>query len=161
MSYGPVTPVPSFLATTETFPKDNSQLLTKLTNVYSNIANTMNVREVAIYDLQRLSTGQKFFNPSDTQNLRQTFRTVYRIGSVAPGASLSVAHGISGLTAFTRMYGTLITNVVDHRPLPYVDITNVTNQVSLRADGTNFYVSNGATAPAITSGIVILEYLMS
>lgn len=161
MSYGPVNPAPSFLPTTEVFPEDNSQFLIKQTSVYSNIANSMNIREVAIYDLRQLSTGQRFFNPSDVQNLRQGFRNVFSIGTIAPGATLTTAHGISGIVSCTRIYGTCITSLGDFRPIPYADTGNVTNQISIRVTSSNIIITNGATAPEITSGIIVLEYLLS
>lgn len=57
MSYGPVNPAMSFLSTSEVYPENEEQLRVKQTSVYSNIANSVNIREIAIYDLQQLLTG--------------------------------------------------------------------------------------------------------
>jgi len=160
MSYGPANPVLPFLATTEVYPEDESQLRIKQTSIYSNIANNVNIREIAIYDTQQLITGQKFFNPADVRNLRTTFRQVYQIGAIAAGAHQTIAHGIAGLVMFTRMYGTVITDVVDYRPIPYADEGVATNQISLTADATNVYVYVGTTSPDVTSGMVVLEYIL-
>jgi ribosomal protein S16 len=150
-----------FLSVTEVYPEDKSQRQIKHTNVYSNIANAVNVREISIYDLQTLITGQRFFNPNDVQNLRFSYRKVFQLGAVAAGATATIAHNINGLTTFTRLYGTLIDKAGFYLPLPYVDALNVTNQVSLYADITNIYVVNGATANDIVSGIIVAEYLLN
>ena len=150
-----------FLNTTEVYPEDESQLRIKLTDVYTKTATSVNLREIAIYDLQELLTGQLWFDPNDNQNKRFTFRQVYQIGAIAAGATLNVLHGIVGVVAFTRMYGTCVTAVVDYRPIPYADAAVVTNQISLTVAGVNLVIVNGATAPNITSGIIVLEYLLN
>ncbi len=150
-----------YLNTTEIYPEDHSQRLMKQTNIYSNIANAVNVREIAIYDLQQLLTGQRFFDPLNVQNKRSTYRKVFQIGPIASGAVQTIAHGIAGVVSFTRMYGTCITDVVDFRPIPYVDVAAVTNQISLTCTATNLVIANGATSPNITSGIIVLEYLLN
>ena len=150
-----------YLRTTEVFPEDQSQLLIKHTNVYSNVANAVNVREIGIYDLQELLSGKKWFNTTNLQNMRSVYRKVFQIGPINAGAIQTIAHGISGIVAFTHMYGTCITSVVDYRPIPYVDETVVTNQIRLNCSGTNLIIANGATAPGITSGSIVLEYLLN
>ena len=150
-----------FLNMSEVYPEDESQLRIKQTTVYSNIANAVNIREIAVYDLQQLLTGQHWFDPLTVQKKRFTYRQVYQIGAIAAGATLNVLHRIVGVVAFTRMYGTCITDVVDYRPIPYADAAVVTNQISLTVAGVNLVIVNGATAPNITSGIIVLEYLLN
>lgn len=153
--------IASFLNTTEVYPEDESELRIKQTNVYSKISNAVNVREIAIYDLQQLLTGQQFFTVGNPQRFRFTYRKVFNIGAIAAGATLTVAHGITNPIVFTRMYGTCVTAVVDFRPIPYADAAVVTNQISLTCSATNLVIVNGATAPNITSGIIVLEYLLN
>ena len=157
-------PVP-FLNTTEVFPEDDEQLRIKLTDVYSATANAVNVRDVSIYDLQELQNGQQFFDPADNQGTRAVFRKVFELGAKAAGGTYTIATGITRLSTFTRIYGTCITAIVDHRPLPYVDTTNATNQVSITivpaGASSNLIVQVGATSPNITSGIVVLEYIVA
>ena len=150
-----------FLSTTEVYPEDISQRQIKHTSVYSNVSNAINIREIAVYDLQQLLTGQRFFNPLDVQNLRFSYRKVFQLGALAAGATATIVHNISGLTTFTRLYGTLIDSAGFYLPLPYVDALNITNQVSIYADVTNIYVVNGATANNIVSGIIVGEYLLN
>jgi hypothetical protein len=159
MTYAPLHSKTTSLNQAEYFPEDQSQLIVKITNVYSNIAKAVNVREVAFYDLQPLLTGQQFFNSVDVQKLRPTYRKVFNIGGIATGATLNTAHGLTNVIAFTRIYGTCIT-AAGFYPLPLVNVLNVTNQVSVSILGANLVIVNGATAAAITSGIVVLEYIL-
>lgn len=161
MSYGPVSPVLPFLPTTQVFPEDDSQFLVKLTSVYSDIANSVNVRQIGLYDLQQLLTGQSFFTPGNPGRFRQSFRKLFTLGAIAPGGIATIAHGITGLTAFTHIYGTLVTGTGLYLPLPYVDTTNVNKQCSIYVDNTNITITNGAGNAAIASGIVVLEYLLN
>ena len=115
-----------FLSQTEVYPEDQSQLLIKHTNLYTNISNAVNNREISLYALQPIVNGQRFFDPANVQNQRFGFRSVYQLGAVGTGTTVTIAHGIPGTvapytTTFTRIYGTCITDVVDYRPLPYTD----------------------------------------
>jgi hypothetical protein len=161
MTYSPINSKTAYLPTTEFFPEDDDELLVKLSSVYSNIAKATNIKEIALYDTVEQINGQLFFDPNNAQRKRTGFRKVFQFGAVAPGGILAIAHGILRVMIFTRIYGTCITAAVDYRPIPYVNEALVTNQISIRASATNIFIANGATAPAITSGIVILEYLLT
>jgi hypothetical protein len=162
MTFQPSNSKTVFLATSEVFPQDQSQFLVKLTSTYTDIAQCVNVREIATYqDNQAVITGQQFSTPGNTQLKKYTFRKVYYFGAILAGATLTVAHGITGLVQFTSMYGTCVTAIVDYRPIPFVSTAAVNQQISLNADGTNFYVINGAASPNITSGIIVLQYLLN
>jgi hypothetical protein len=160
MSISDPSSIAPYLKTTEVYPEDESQLRVTQTNIYTSIATAVNVREIAIYDLQQLITGQQFFTPGDPQQYRYTYRKVFNLGAIAPGATLTVAHNLTNITIFTRMYGTCLTSAPDYRPIPYSSVTALNQQIELRADATNLYVSNGAGSPAITSAIVVLEYIL-
>jgi hypothetical protein len=161
MTSSPINSVAFQVPENITFTKDFDQFIVQLTEIYTKLARASNAKDVGTYDLTELVNGQKFFTIGNPQIKRSAYRKVFAFGAIAPGATLNIAHGITGITTFTRMYGTIITNVVDDRPLPYVDTIIVTNQVSLLRNGANIVIINGATAPNITSGIVILEYLKS
>ena len=146
----------SFVPVSEYFPEDDAELRTKLSSLHSLVASAVNSRDIAFYQNgAEVVTGQQF---SSGGNQRQSFRKVFYFGTINAGATLTIAHGLSGMTPFTRIYGTA-TTASDFRPIPYVDATVVTKQVSLFVDSTNINIINGATAPTITSGIIVLEYL--
>ena len=168
--YGPLDVTSPFLPTTRVFPEDISQLLIVLTNIYSSIAQAVNQREISSFNLNEQLNGQNFYNPANIQIPRQCFRQCFLIGSISPGSSFVISPSAStptptDITLGVHMYGGIITDVPDYRPLPYVDVTAVTNQVSVTVTQdsvtlqTTITVKNGSTAPSITSGYLVLEYL--
>lgn len=132
-----------------------------MTQVYIDQANAINIRQIGIFEQNQSVTGQQFFNVTNQQQPRLSFRKVFPIGAIAAGATSTTAHGLTGVTSYTHIYGTAITGVPDNRPLPYSSATLVTDQVSLTVTATNIVIVNGATAPNITSAIVVLEYLLN
>lgn len=141
------------------FSPDYQQYLLQITKLYTDIAQGINQREIAAYALSEQPTGQSWYDPTSSQISRQTFRKVFTLGAIAPGATLVTAHGITPLLRFTAAYGDVITAVPDFRPIPFVSATLVTDQIQIREDTVNFYITNGATAPAIISAQVVLEFL--
>ena len=161
MSYAPIGSKVSLLPTYEVFPEDDEELLIKLTDTYVRVATSTNMKEIAVYDTVQQSSGQLYFNQANAQQRRTGYRKVFPFGAIATGAILTIPHGLTRVTIFTRIYGSCVTNVIDYRPIPYVNEALVTNQISIRASATNIFIANGATAPAITSGIAVLEYLFT
>lgn len=160
MTYSPANAKTAYLPTSRVFEVDDDQELKLILNSsYTDTANAVNLREIAQYDQVELLTGQKFFTPGNNQVKRESFRRVYDFAGVAAGATLTFAHGLTGVTLYTRIYGAVVTAVVDYRPVPWASATLVTDQIQIRVVGANVEIVNGATAPAITSGIVVLEYL--
>lgn len=133
----------------------------KLQTLLTDISLKVNMREVGFYNLLETPTGQQWFKNATLAIPRQALRQVYQFGAIAAGGTLNIPINIIGSTTltFTHMYGTITTAVPDDRPLPYADEAVVTNQVSLKRNGNNIVIMNGATAPNIVSGLVILEYL--
>lgn len=163
MTFNPVNTLAPFLPTSTYFPEDFQQFRIKFLEIYRDIANTTNTRDNAVIDLREFVTGQQFFTSGDPQIKRYTFRKAFEIGAIAAGATSTVAHGITGVATlrFTHFWGSVIvdTGTYPQRPIPYVDAATVTNQIQVDADGTNYRIINGATAPDILSGILVLEYL--
>lgn len=159
MSFNPNSYPGGFINTSIFFSEDESQRLYELTQFFTDIANLVNTKQFGQYTLNEVITGQQFSTPGNNNVNKFPFRQVYYIGPIASGATLTTPHNITGLVQFTNIYGTVITDAVDYRPLPRVSTVNVNQQISLDCDATNFIIVNGAGGPNITSGIVILEYL--
>lgn len=158
MSINPANTEAPFLQTSNYFIENYEQFRVDFQGLYQNIANMMNIREIAIYDLVENLTGQQWFVSGDPQNTRQTFRNVYEIGAIAAGATATKVHNLA-VSTFTKISGTAITAVPDFRPIPFSSATAVNQQIEIRVDATNIIIVNGAGAPNITSALVILEYL--
>lgn len=164
MSLGqPVNNQSSFLPTTTVLPEDYKELLIRLTKNYNDTANYLNIREIAIYETTEILTGEQWTNVGQPTNRRQTFRKIFYFGAIAAGANLVISTGITSVTSYTHIYGTVNTAVPDSRSIPFADVTAVTNQISVTINNaaSTATIFNGATAPNITSGILVLEYLKS
>lgn len=161
----------AYLPLTRDFPEDSEAFRNFFIKVYTEIAQAVNRRTVGVYDTVQITTGNKYY-PVNSNSIqvpvqqRQSYRQIYPFGAVAQGATLTIPHGISNPTQFVSIYGSAITDgsvtaTAIYIPLPYVSATNVTFQVEIDVDGTNIYIVNGAGANNITSGNVILEYLLN
>lgn len=158
-SSGPVNSIAPFLQTSIYFPEEFSEFRVVLLGIYRNIANAVNAREISVFDLTEFLTGEQWFTVGNPQVKRQTYRKAFSIGAVSAGATVTTAHGLTGITSFTKIMGTAVTDVVDYRPMPFASATAVNQQIELRVDATNITIVNGASAPNITNAIVVLEYL--
>jgi hypothetical protein len=152
-----VTSFGNYLAESYEVPDQEIEFNTFLKSYFEDSAKLLNRKDTATYDLVEIQSNQQFFG-ANAQTKRFAFRKVFSFGAIGTGAALPIAHGITGISMFTRIYGTIQT-AADSRPLPYVDAAAVTNQVSVLVNGANIVITNGATSPAIVSGICVLEYL--
>lgn len=147
-----------FLQTSRHFPKDLQSLQVELDKSYIDIANNVNARTLGTFGPSKpLVTGESWFMNGEA-NKKQTLRQVYRLtatGNVPHGLNLSQIGG------FTRIYGQFTDGTIWY-PLPYVDVTNVNNQISIKVTGSNIVITPGAgSPPSLTSGFMILEWLSS
>ena len=159
MTFNPSNSIAPFIPTSTWFPEDFEAFRLKFLQTYQAIANSTNIKQIGVYDLQEFLTGQQFFTVGNPQVKRQAFRFCFNIGSIAAGATSTTAHGITNVTAFTAIYGTCVTAVIDYRPIPYSSATAVNQQIELKVDATNITIINGAASPNITSAIIVVEYL--
>lgn len=144
-----------FLPTQRFFPQDEG-LQRELNNSYTSIASAVNDRDIAVYSQSVISTGQKFDFLADDRT-QEARRKVIRFGAIAAGATVSLAHGLSGFSTFTRIYGVARTST-NWEPLPYA--SNVANTlVELFVDFNNVTIINGAAAKAILDVIVVVEFI--
>ncbi len=150
-----------FLPTSFYISQDFEQSWIKIQSTITDISLKTNLRQIGLYNGFENPTGQEWFKNTVGGIPRQALRKVYTFGVIVAGATLNIPHLIPASTnlTFTNIYGTIKTVVPDDRPLPYVDAAVVTNQVSVNRNGVNIVITNGATAPDIVSGIVVLEYL--
>lgn len=143
----------AFLRTTREFPEELHQLCVEVNKAYLDTANNMNVRTIGIYPTNRSAiTGNGYFLTPQKQN---SFRQIYPF--TAPG---NIPHGINTaqISTFVIIYGTF-TDGTKWYPLPYVDVTAANNQINVVVTSTNIVITaGGGSPPAISSGIVVLEW---
>lgn len=147
----------NFLPENIEIPTSSADLPSYLKLRLEEILRLLNRKDTGSYEEIEQIINQQFFG-STPQNKRFVFRRVYSFSAIGAGAFINIPHGITGVTNFTRIYGTT-QNATDSRPLPYADAAAVANQVAVLVTSTDIVVTNGATAPAIVSGIVVLEFL--
>ena len=140
-------------------PNDPKSLAVQIDRAYIDIAQAVNNRTIGIFALNaQLVTGKSWYLQGSSAE-QQTLRQLYAING-----SGSFPHGInlSNIAGFTRIYGTFTDNedttLSNWYPLPYVDITDITNQVLLQVTQTDIIVTAGSGA-TIVSGWVVLEWL--
>lgn len=149
-----------YLQTSRKYPVDSPpKLETELSKMTLDVATAVNSRTIGIYDSTPTITGNQYFstNTTNAQIKRQSKRVVFPFSD----ASLTFSHGLTGVTMFTVISGGFTDGTLFY-PLPYVDVTNVNNQVAVKVSATQVIITKGAGAPpAITNGVIILEFLQN
>lgn len=158
MTFAPINSESPYLPVSIKFDEQPNVLIPQLGRMYNAISYRLNNREISLYAFQETLTGQKWTDSSNLQLQKETYRKVFEFGAIAAGATLNIPHGINTISRFTQIYGSIVT-ASDDRPLPYVDEATVTDQVSVKRVGANMVIINGATAPAIVSGTLVILYL--
>jgi hypothetical protein len=142
----------TFVPTFKNYTLDNEQMQGVLQSSHTEMANAVNNRTISTYDLVEIQNGNQFFS-DQPQKKRQAFRKVFQVSD----ANLTFNHNITGAVIFYKISGGG-TNGTIFFPLPYVS-TTLANQIQLDVTSTQVIVTKGGGAPAITSGIIVLEYL--
>lgn len=150
-----------YLRTSRNFPVDSKKLEVELNSSYIDIANCVNARTIGIFPTNRPTvTGERWYLTSSTQ---QTLRQIYSFGAIASGAELDIPLGFTNWNMLTKITATVLTNVPDYRPIPFVDPTTATNGMEILvatvAGMLQIRIILGSTAPAVVSGIAVIEFL--
>lgn len=150
-------------------PERLKELLVRMYQNLSLMANAVNNNEIGYYNTIQYSCGQQFF-PNTAANVSQSmpyipFRRVLRLvvnfGALLNTAAKTVPHGIttSAQTIFTRIYATATDPVgMNYIPLPYASSTAASN-IELSVNNTNVTITTGSDRTNFTICYVILEYL--
>lgn len=129
-----------------------------LTNLFKDIAVTVNLKETGIYENYEFQTGQTWFNNNSFTSKRGTFRTVILFPSLTAIGTTSVPHNLGDISAFTftKIFGTARNAAGTlHVALPQGGPDDV--MITIDANNVNIIC---ATATYNTfSAQVILEYL--
>jgi hypothetical protein len=155
MSTGP------FLPTYRDFPTDDPGNLQRQLAIFHNQTNiAVNNRTIGSFQLHQtnvndsIANGERWFPSTGEQRLRDGFRVVVQVSD----AALTVNHNITMINQMTRLYGAFFDGT-SWQTLPYVDVVAAANQIKISVSSTQIVVTKGGGAPAINSGIVVLEYL--
>lgn len=144
----------AFLREQRTFPQEAQPLSVEMDRSYVEIANKINDRTIGFFATTYPSvTGEKWLINGVTY---QGFRQLYTFTS-----SGNINHNldIANMYTFTRSYG-MFSDGTNWYPLPYVNATAVANQVQVIVTPTQIQITTGGGAPAISSGFVVLEWIV-
>lgn len=158
------------------FPTEQERFLETITLLYKRIANAVNSKEGSFYLQTEFTNLNQYYSylpapaapfTPDPNNFRIVYRKVFDMialnggAVIAPGATVSFAHGITGITQSTRITGSAINSdaPIKYLSLPYVSATLITDQVQIYCTPTNVVLVNGATQTALTSAVIVFEYL--
>ena len=148
----------SFLNTNVYLPDDEDSNRIYLTNLLIATARTVNSKEIAIYDIREVITGQAWFNNNSPQNLRGGYRKVVQFPSLTAIGTTSIAHGLGNITGFTftRVMGTARNAAGTlHVALPQ----GGPDDVMITVDANNVNIICATATYNTFSAQVILEYL--
>jgi hypothetical protein len=146
-------------------PALKSLVITAYQN-YNNTATIVNLKETGYYLTTEIVNSQLWFtssggSTSDTR-FRNAFRTVVNFGALPNAGTKTVAHNIpnliAGTVSWTKIYGTATNTSGEGIPLPYASPT-LNQNISLRVDTTNVYVTTAIDYSAYTVTYIVLEYL--
>lgn len=156
MSFSPANSIASFVPTSIYFPDNSEEFRVKLIEILQTNANAVNNREISTYISEEILTGQSWFDPANSQNVRNTFRKVFSFSD----ASLTFNHNITGAVLFTHIYGGGTDGAGNFFPIPYVSATAANNQIQVDVTATQVIITKGAgTPPTISNAVLVLEYL--
>lgn len=144
----------AYLRDQRNFPEDLKQLTIELDKSYVDIANAVNSRTIGLFALNKSTiTGEAWFL---TSRSRQTLRKVFTFTSTA-----NIAHGLSFTPNFaiTASYGSYFDGTNWNGLVFGTNGAAIPGQISYYLTGTNIVFIVDAAAPALTNGIIIVEYL--
>lgn len=138
-------------------PQDEDQRVIRITNLLHDLANAVNLREIANYDSTETITGQQWGSTITGFTNQQTpFRQVYT-ATLVGSATVTIPHNISNLTVCTKISGTaqnsrtIPTSII---PLPQ----SAPDDVSIVVTNTNIQITCSTATYDGYFAIIVLEY---
>lgn len=145
-----------YLRTQRQFPnEDVKSLSNQMDHAYIDIAGKVNARTIGLFAFgNSMVTGESWYLTGQP-NRQQSLRQIYTFAAAG-----NVAHGINtaAITGFTKCQGEF-TDGTNWYGAIFGSNVAIAGQVSFYITPTNIVILSGAGAPAISSGIVILEWL--
>lgn len=144
-----------FLRLQRLFPQDAQPLSVEMDRSYTDIANAVNARVLGFFPTSRsVQTGEGWYF---TSSRRSSFRQVFSFtatGNIAHGISWSGVYSIS-----PHSYG-VFTDGTSQYGVIFSSSTAIAGQISFYVTSTNIVIVAGAGAPTITSGFVVIEWIV-
>ena len=146
----------AFLRESRSFPADDIKALAvQVDRAYVDIAQNVNSRTLGVFATNsQVATGESWYLQGGA-NKQQTLRKVFVFTT-----SGNIAHGIDFTTIayFTSCYGSY-TDGTNWYGLIFGSNTTISGQINFYITATNIVIQNGAGAPSLTEGVVVIEWL--
>jgi hypothetical protein len=144
-----------FIQLQRNFPIDDVQALgIELDQSYIDIASKINARAIGLYALNYpVLAGEKWYLSSTPQQALRQIYTFTAAGNIPHGIQFSSVSQIS-----PNSYGSY-TDGTNYYGVIYASSVAIAGQISFYVTTTNIVVLAGAGAPAITSGLINLEWI--
>jgi hypothetical protein len=143
-----------YLRTSRNFPQEAQPLAVEINRSYLDIAAKVNDRTIGIFSTNVPAiTGEAwYFNSNQRQ---QSLRQIYSISSTT-----AFAHGLNfaNISFFTVIRG-IGYDGTNYYPIPYVSPVAASDSMGIFVTPTQVTITTGAGSPALTAGIIILEWL--
>jgi hypothetical protein len=140
------------------FPNDDVKLLSnQMDHTYIDIAAKVNARTIGLFANNfQIISGETWYLAGSSEK-KQGLRQVYPFTAVG-----TIAHGINfnDVFKFTHPFGSF-TDGTNWYGAIWASNVAIAGQISFYVDPTNIVILAGAGAPAITSGIIVLEWISS
>lgn len=142
-----------YLRTSRLFPtEDKDSLRVELEKMYIDIANRVNSRIISNFPSDTsIVTGERWFLTDQRQGALRRVYSFTGTGNIAHGipnfSSISFVRCFGGFTDGTNWYGAL------YAP-------TIAGAITFYIDSANIVIQSGAGAPTITSGYLVLEWVV-
>ncbi len=143
----------AYLRTSREFPTDAPLLSVELSKAYIDTANAVNIRTIGIHAVNKASVGGEgwFLNGPKQQNLRQVFQ-------FTSAGTIKHSLNFNSISTFTKCFG-CYTDGTNYYGVIFASSMPITDQVTFWVDPANINVIVDGAAPAVTSGIIVLEWI--
>jgi len=157
MSFSPIDSKGNFVDTSILFPDEEKQFKYVLRDNHFTIATAINNREISMYPLQEILCGKLYYTDGNPQKFRDVFRKTFKLGAIPAGTTKTIPHGVSGITEMLPILGDAKSSTrFFNLPYPAIVLAEV---IEVYATSTDIIIKLGASAQAIVSGTIVLEYI--
>ena len=142
-----------YIKSSREFPPDLSMISMILTRTYIEVANAINLRSIGLFPVTRPAiTGNSYFISKNLE--QQSIRQVYTFTTTA-----NIPHTIpTTIDYIVSMYGQYTDGTNWYGIIPASSVV-IGGQISFYLTPTNIVFNVGGGAPALTKGIIVIEWL--
>jgi hypothetical protein len=142
-----------YLRTSRNFPLETQPLAVEINKSYVDIANAVNAKVIGSYTANISTiTGERWALSGN--QIQQTLRQVYTFTNTT-----AIDHNIRSFTQISPASYGEYTDGTNYYGLPFLTSVAVAGLISFYVTTTQILFLTGAGAPALTSGMITLEWL--